>query len=74
MQPQPTAPVQDAVNGRLPTAERDPDTDRDRRHAYHHPSRWATPARRRTDVYVVDLARPSMPADATDEDPLLLSA
>ena len=71
MQPQPTATVRDAVNGRLATTAREPLAEQ--RSSYHQPSRWATPARRRTDVYVVELAR-STPTDPTDEDRLLLTA
>ena len=73
MQPQSIATVRDAVAGRIPTQDRD--VDRDDRHSYHNPQRWATPTRRRTDVYVVDLSRPSDPSSSeTDEDALLLSA
>jgi hypothetical protein len=73
MQPQPNATVRDAVAGRIPSQDRNVDSDD--RHSYHNPRRWATPARRRTDVYVVDLARPSdVSSSETDEDPLLLIA
>jgi hypothetical protein len=42
---------------------------------YVREPRWATPARRRADVYVVDLARPDATASrASDDEPLLLTA
>ncbi len=43
---------------------------------YVRDTRWATPvARRRTDVIVVDVARPMSAAGrSSDEDPLLLTA
>jgi hypothetical protein len=69
MQPQHTATVRDAVDGRIPA--RDHDIDRDSHSSYHHPSRWATPTRRRTDVYVVDLHRPSTSARERAEDEAL---
>jgi hypothetical protein len=73
MQPQPIATVRDAVAGRIRTQDRDVDSDD--RHSYHNPRRWATPARRRTDVYVVDLPRPTdVSSSETEEDPLLLTA
>jgi len=65
MQPQHTATVRDAVDGRIPA--RDHDNDRDSHSSYHHPSRWATPTRRRTDVYVVDLSRPAKVSGAGEE-------
>ena len=44
--------------------------------AYARDTRWATPSsRRRTDVFVVDLAdRYAAPANAVDDDSLLLTA
>jgi len=44
--------------------------------AYSRDTRWATPSsRRRTDVFVVDLAdRYAAPANAVDDDSLLLTA
>ena len=44
--------------------------------AYTRDTRWATPSsRRRTDVFVVDLAdRYAAPANAVDDDSLLLTA
>ncbi len=43
---------------------------------YTRDPRWATPRRRRrTEVFVVDIARPASAASmASDEDPLLLTA
>jgi hypothetical protein len=73
MQPQDTAPVRDALDGRITT--QDPDGAQSHR-GYHHPSRWATPAaRRRADVFVVELDRHSTAASGSvDEDPLALTA
>jgi len=73
MQPERTATVRDPVAGRIPAEDRDVNSDD--RHSYHNPRRWATPARRRTDVYVVDLARPTDASSSeTDEESLLLTA
>lgn len=42
---------------------------------YVRDPRWATPARRRADVYVVDLHRPGATTSrASDDEPLLLTA
>ena len=42
---------------------------------YVRDPRWATPARRRADVYVVDLGRPTAPTSRpSDDEPLLLTA
>jgi hypothetical protein len=42
---------------------------------YVRDPRWATPARRRADVYVVDLDRPgATTSHASDDEPLLLTA
>lgn len=42
---------------------------------YVRDPRWATPARRRADVYVVDLARPTASTSRpSDDEPLLLTA
>jgi hypothetical protein len=42
---------------------------------YVRDPRWATPGRRRADVYVVDIARPDAAASrASDDEPLLLTA
>jgi hypothetical protein len=42
---------------------------------YMRDPRWATPAsRRRTDVFVVDVARPMAAASTPSDDPLLLTA
>jgi hypothetical protein len=66
MQPQRTATVRDAVDGRIPSDDRPIEIDRQPRSSYHDRRRWATPTRRRTDVYVVDLSRPA-PSPADDE-------
>jgi hypothetical protein len=74
MQPQHTAPVRDAVDGR--TTTQDLEAGRRQHRGHHHPSRWATPAsRRRTDVFVVELDRHSAAAaGSADQDPLALTA
>jgi hypothetical protein len=42
---------------------------------YLRDPRWATPARRRADVFIVDIARPNPePSNASDDDAMLLSA
>ena len=70
MQPQPTATVQHAVSGRVPSSH---DDDLAQQSSYHQPSRWSIPARRRTDVYVVEISR-STSTDRIDDDALLLTA
>ena len=42
---------------------------------YVRDPRWATPDRRRADVFVVDIARPTVTASsASDDEPMLLTA
>ena len=42
---------------------------------YARDPRWATPARRRADVFVVDVPRPADAASSSsDDEPMLLSA
>jgi len=73
MQPQRTATVRDAVNGRIPSSDRT--IDREPNSSYHQPNRWATPTRRRTDVYVVDLSREATTSSPTaDDEALALTA
>jgi hypothetical protein len=72
MQPQPIATVRDAVDGRIPTDDRQIEIERQPRSSYHDRRRWATPTRRRTDVYVVDLSRPALPP--VDDEVLALTA